>query len=87
MDDTTAGKDEGGSRPQPQPSTPIYSVPATAIRRFGARVLDPDTAEVLGSQSPVQPTVYIPDRLVLPGLNGRAAGPDRWPTGESACLG
>jgi len=47
---------------------PAFGVPATALRRFRATVLDPDTAERLGDEPAPQPVAYVPHRLLIPGF-------------------
>ena len=80
MDGQTAGSppdgprdgrpDRGGPVP-PGPNPPVFGVPATAMRRFGATVLDPSTAERSGEDRPrPRPVAYVPDRLFVPGLPG-----------------
>jgi serine protease len=69
-----AGRDPGG---QPSANIPVFGVPDSAMRRFGAKVLDPATAqrysdagEPVPDAPSLRPVVYVPDRLLVPGLPG-----------------
>ena len=70
MTEKTPENQSGDERREPAHNFPIFGVPASAFRRFRATVLSPDAADVLGEQEPPHPTVYRPDRLILPGLPG-----------------
>src|SRR5215218_3508613 len=68
MTDKTPDRETGGSGSADIHDFPIFGVPASAMRRFHAKVLAPDGAELRGDEEPPHPTVYRPDRLILPGL-------------------
>ena len=72
MTDLTPDPESDGSPTAPGHNFPIFGVPASAFRRFHATVLSPDGADVIGDEEPPHPTVYRPDRLILPGLNHRS---------------
>src|SRR5574338_252845 len=59
-----------GGNPQRPPLPPVFGVPETALRRFRARMLDPNTAQVLGDEPRSRPVAYVPHRVVVPGLTG-----------------
>ena len=76
MTEKTPDNESGEGRREPTDNFPIFSVPASAFRRFNATVLSPDGADVIGEDDR-PPTVYRPDRIILPGLPGGSldAGP------------
>ena len=77
MDDSTPDPQAAGRPYDPRADFPVFAVPASAFERFQAVVLDPDTAHVVGDERPPRPTVYRPDRLLIPGVPG---DPDDDPT-------
>jgi serine protease len=58
---------------QPGRRIPRLSVPGSAVRRLGARVLDPATATRVGDQAPPDPTAYVADCLLIRGMPDRSA--------------
>ena len=67
MSETTPDNDTGDTSGRPRHNIPVFGVPASAFRRFDAKVLSPDDATLRGDERPPHPTVYRPDRLILPG--------------------
>lgn len=69
--DSTGGRYRGPSpRRQPVGREPLLAPSVEVLVRYNARVLDPTTAVRVPGQSPIRPTVYVGDRLIVSGSAG-----------------
>lgn len=69
MDDKPALRPPASS---PIRRDPVLAPPLDLLQRYHARVLDPTIAMVVAGQTPIRPTVYIADHLIVSGRADQA---------------